>query len=255
MILIKKILLFILLSIFLSVPLFTQEELDKKDVYENYYIEPKSYGTERLLPPPVYARTLSETNYETLKDLNWIDAGIDYRTRYEYRENDLRREDSRTDRPLLLRARGFVALKEKFDPFRITLEVEDAQRQFSKYKIDSRDYNRAEPINAFFELYYRNGLGTNRPFSIQYGIMSFELLDRRLIGSNEWRNTTNTFQGLRMSLGKDQNNWSVEILVLQPLERIPNEFDKRVRNQIFGGVIGHIRNWSEIYNRTILSWT
>lgn len=241
--------LFLLFIVFYSVGslvTFAQENQTKGEIQKNYYIEPKSYGTKRILTPPPYSRTLSETGFESLKDLNWIDAGLDYRTRYEYRENDLRRADTRTDRPLLLRARGFVALKEKFDPFRITLEIEDAQRKFSKYEIDNRDYNRAEPINAYFELYYKDGLGTNRPVSIRYGIMSFEFLDRRLIASNEWRNTTNTFQGSRISLGKDENNWSVDFLALVPLERIPNEIDKRTRNVLFGGVIGHIREWSEI---------
>lgn len=237
-------LVFLFYLISFSFSIFPQETASE-DSFKNYYIEPRSYGTKRLLTPPVYARTLSDTNIDSFKDLNWIDAGIDYRARYEYRENDLRRADSGIDRPLLLRTRGFVAIKEKLDPFRVTLEIEDAQREFSKYEIDNKDYNRAEPINAFFELYYKNGLGTNRPLSIRYGIMSFEFLDRRLIGANEWRNTTNTFQGARITLGKDENNWSLDILALQPLERIPNEIDKRVRNQIFGGLIGHIRTWSE----------
>jgi hypothetical protein len=225
-----------------------QEELanEEKKNETNYYVNPKSYGTNRILTPPNYAKPLDKTGINAFKDLNWIEAGMDYRTRYEYRENDLRRSNSETDRPLLLRTRGFLSLKEKFDPFRFTVEVEDAQRKFSIYEIDNRDYNRVEPINAYGELYFKNALGANRPISIRYGIMSFEFLDRRLIGSNEWRNTTNTFQGAKVTLGKDQNNWSVDFLALKPLERLVDEIDKPVRNQLFGGIIGHIRHWSNV---------
>jgi len=213
---------------------------------ENYYVNPKSYGTTRNLFPPSYAKNLSDTGYTSLKELDWIETGVDYRTRYEYRENDYRRKDNRTDRPLLLRTRGYIGIKEKLDPLRFHLELEDAQRKFSKYEIDTRDFNRTEPINAFLEFFFKNGITKNHPISIQYGIMSFEFLDRRLIASNEWRNTTNTFQGLKVSLGKDENNWSLDVLVVRPLERIVNELDKPGRNQIFGGIIGHIRQWSKI---------
>jgi hypothetical protein len=82
-----------------------EERLNKKDYYKN----PRSYGTNRILSPPVYAKTLSETGYEAFKDLKWIEAGMDYRTRNEYRENDLRRSDSGIDRPLLLRSRAYFA--------------------------------------------------------------------------------------------------------------------------------------------------
>lgn len=219
-----------------------EERKNEKD----YYVNPKSYSTTRLLVPQPYVKTLSQTGISSLKNLDWIEAGLDYRTRYEHRENDFRRPDAGVDRPLLLRTRGYFGIKEILDPIRFAVEIEDAQRVNSKYEVDNRDYNRAEPINAYGELYFKDGVGLNRPLSIRYGIMSLEFLDRKLIALNEWRNTTNTFQGAKISLGKDQNNWSVDFLALKPLERLTNELDKPIRNQLFGGVIGHIRHWSKI---------
>ncbi len=128
--------------------------LNRKDYYKN----PRSYGTNRILSPPSYAKMLSETGYRSFKDVKWMESGMDYRTRNEYRENDLRRADSEIDRPLLLRSRAYFAVKDKLDPFRFAFEVEDAQRMFSKYEIDDRDYNRAEPINAYGEFHLKNGL-------------------------------------------------------------------------------------------------
>jgi hypothetical protein len=223
-----------------------KEEKEKNPEEKNYYVEPRSYGTKRIPFPPEYVRNLSKTGIGAVKDVDWLDVGLDYRTRYEYRENDFRRNVPDIDRPLLLRARGFLGLKEKLDPFRFTLEVEDAQRKYSMFEPDDRDYNRAEPIQAFAELFYKDGLGTNRPLSVRAGRMAFEFLDRRLIGLNEWRNTTNTFQGLRVSLGKDSNNWSVDMLALQPLQRHIDRLDEPVRNQLFYAVIGNIRFLSDI---------
>lgn len=139
-----------------------EERKNEKD----YYVNPKSYGTTRINSPQAYVKPLNRTGISAFKDIDWIEAGLDYRTRYEHRENDLRRADSGVDRPLLLRTRGYIGLKEKLDPFRFAVEIEDAQREFSKYEIDNRDYNRAEPINAYGELYFKNGIGTNRPVSI-----------------------------------------------------------------------------------------
>lgn len=75
--------------------------------------------------------------------------------------------------------------------------------------------------------------------------MAFEFLDRRLIARNEWRNTTNTFQGVRVSLGKDQNDWSLDLLGLQPLDRLLTSLDRPIEKQWFFGAIGNWRGWSE----------
>jgi len=37
--------------------------------------------------------------------------------------------------------------------------------------------------------------------------MAFEVLDRRLLARNEFRNTTNNFLGYRVHFGKQQNDW------------------------------------------------
>jgi hypothetical protein len=212
----------------------------------DYYVPARSYGTTRVLQPPSYSKTLNSVKDSNLETVNWVEAGADYRARSEYRENDLRRADEKTTRPVLLRARGYLGIKERLDPFRFVVEVEDAQRRFSPYEIDNRDINRMEAINAFVELYFKKLDYLKRPIRLRSGIMSFELLDRRLIASNEWRNTTNTFQGLRLTIGEDKNNWSLDFLALQPLDRIPEEQDRPVRNQFFGGLVGHVRNWSNI---------
>jgi hypothetical protein len=88
--------------------------------------------------------------------------------------------------------------------------------------------------------------GNDRPFSVRYGIQNFEFLDRRLLGNNQWRNTANTFRGFRGALGQESNDWQVDLLAVQPLERDKYEWDQPVDGQWVYGAIGHWRGWSEI---------
>jgi len=106
-------------------------------------------------------------------------------------------------------------------------------------------------IQAYGELYFRRALGEDareqqRPIRFRAGRMAYEALDRRLIGRNEWRNTTNTFEGFRINLGQEANNWEIDTWAYQPVKRLPTEFDQRIENVWFYGVIGHWREWSQI---------
>ncbi|WCL49243.1 alginate export family protein [Leptospira sp. GIMC2001] len=255
----EKVFIVVLLFVNILFPLFAESteqikpENTKSEINagednksKNYYVNPRSYGTKRVPQPDEYVKLGSQTGIPGLEDVDWLEMGLDYRTRYEYRENDFRRNKELIDRPLLLRTRGYVGVKEKFDPFRFALEIEDAQRIQGKFERDTRDFNQIEPIQSFFELYYPDALGKNRPLSIRAGRMAFEFLDRRLLARNAWRNTTNTFQGLRMSLGKEENDWNLDVLALSPLEIIIDKVDKPVRNLYLYGLLGSIQAWSDI---------
>lgn len=228
-----------------------------KRAVNGYYIERKSYGTGRETEPPRYVKQANKTwlkDYDTFADIDWLDIGLDYRFRYESRNNDFRRGRDTIDDPILLRTRAFVAIKNILDPLRLTLEVEDARRNHSQFtrEFDTRDVNYAEPIQAYAELYFKetplgkDDLGNERPISVRAGRQAFEYTDRRLIGRNEWRNTTNNFQGVRAIVGQKKNDWQLDLLALKPIQRLNNELDEVSHSQNFYGVIGDWRRWSEV---------
>jgi hypothetical protein len=220
--------MFIYLIVILSIiPSFAAEDM-------NYYVERKSYGTLRDTEPPRYVKPYRD----------WLDLGLDYRFRYEYRDNDFRRQKEVTDQPLLNRERLYVGIKNIFDPLRLGFELSNATRSNSHFAKDNRDVNEMEPIQAFGELYSKDLLGSERPTSLKFGRMAFEYLDRRLLSRNEWRNTTNTFEGLRMTLGQQKNDWQLDVLALRPLIRFQEKLDQPDYAQSFYGMIGDIRRWS-----------
>lgn len=241
-----------------------QKEIAEEAAKKNgYYKEPGSYGTKRLTTPPPYTVNLSKAGIKAARDITWLDVGFEHRTRYEHRDDDIRRSDPLStkapakcpyaggvDEPVLLKTRAYLGLKEILDPFRFAVEVQNSERYNSRFAPDNRDVNEFEFITAYGELFFKDALGQddlgqNRPLSIKAGRFNFEFLDRRLIGSNEWRNTTNTFQGFQVALGQDRNDWSVDGLALQPLERLKYNTDKPIEQQWFYGAIGHWRKWSK----------
>lgn len=234
----------------------TIDHLSSLKLTNSYYVERRSYGTRRETDPPSYVKQANKTWLKDagFEDLNWLDIGLDYRARFESRDNDFRRPLDTSDDPVLLRTRGFVAIKDILDPLRFTLEVEDARRNNSQFtrEYDTRDVNYAEPIQAYAELYFKetplgkDDLGNNRPISVKAGRQAFEYLDRRLLARNEWRNTTNNFQGLRATIGQQKNDWQLDAFAFNPVTRFNDSLDQRDAAQQFFGVIGDWRRWSDI---------
>jgi hypothetical protein len=219
-----------------------------------YYVPVRSYGLLRDTEPPSYAKQLNKTwlnDKESLKGVDWIDLGLEYRLRYEYRDNDYRRQKETLDEPFLQRTKFYAAVKSIFDPFRATVELQDSRRFNSQFLPDNRDINNFDMIQGYGELYLNDALGTDdlgnvRPLSVKAGRMAFDLSDRRLIARNEWRNTTNSFQGLRATLGQQKSDWQAELFALQPVIRFIDSGDKADQAQWLYAAVGDWRRWSKI---------
>lgn len=217
-----------------------------QDVAKNYYVASKSYGTTPETEPQAYVKQLDKTDIKAFKKINWLDAGFQYRSRLEYRDNDYRRPIGVTDTPVLSRAKAYIAVKNAIDPFRATVEVQDSRIFNTKFAKTNNDVNKLDFIQAYGELYFKNGLGESRPVSIKAGRMAFEVLDRRLIARNEWRNTTNNFEGVRILLGEKNNDWSLDVFSLKPVVLETDTPDQSNNSQQLNGAIASIRRWSEV---------
>ena len=149
------------------------------------------------------------------------------------------------DNLFLLRTRAYVGIQDILDPLRFAVEFQNSSSENGLYERSDADVNEHELIQGYGELYFKNALGFNRPLSVRAGRMDFELLDRRLLASNEFRNTTNNFLGYRVHFGKQQNDWDLDTFALQPLERLKYQWDKNDEDTWFYGGVLSIRRWSE----------
>ncbi|MEQ1560312.1 MAG: alginate export family protein [Methyloglobulus sp.] len=224
-------------------------------IAEDYYRKTLGYRVEPESDPPSYVRNLSKTQFERFRDVDWLDVGLEHRTRFEYRENDYRpvptgstsSKDYRADPDalFLLRTRAYLGVHDILDPLRFVVEFQDSRSYNGLYQRNVSDVNEFELIQGYAELYFKDVLGHNRPVSIRAGRQSLELLDRRLIGNNQFRNTTNNFEGFRIRFGKQQNDWDLDTFAFQPIERLKYEFDRADEHTwIYGGVLS-LRHWSD----------
>ena len=222
-----------------------------------YYVERKSYGTGKETDPPRYVKQANKTwlkDYDSFADTDWLDLGLEFRARQEIRDNDFRRAAQNVDEPLLLRTRAYVGIKNILDPLRFAVEVQDSGRSFGDYtrQYDTRDVNQADILQAYAELNFKqtflgkDGLGNERPIWIRAGRHAWEAGDRRLVARNEWRNTTNTFEGLRSNIGDKKNDWQLELFAVKPVQRFTNSIDKADDSQHFYGSIFNYRGWSDV---------
>jgi hypothetical protein len=214
---------------------------------DNYYVQNRSYRTIPSGDIPRYVRPLSKTGLDGAESFDWLDIGLDHRIRYEYRDQDFRRTPQQgLDEAVLLRTRAYLGIRRGLDPFRFAAEFQDSRSYNSAYVSDNRDVNELDLIQLYGELYFADALGSNRPLSIKGGRFWLESLDRRLIANNEFRNTTNNFQGVRVNLGQQSNDWELDFLALQPIERLKYRFDRPVEQEWLYGIITHWRRWSDI---------
>lgn len=232
------------------------EEKAAKIAANGHFVDRRSYGTQKETDPPRYVKQANKTwlkDYDAFADVDWLDIGLEYRTRYEYRDNDFRRRDENLDQPILLRTRAFVGVKNILDPLRFAIELQDSRRNNGDYtrEFDTRDINYLHILQGYLELNFdksflgKDDLGNERPVWLRYGRHAWEAIDRRLIARNEWRNTTNNFQGFRANIGDKKNDWQMELFAVQPIQRFTRENDKVDDSKDFYGVIGDYRGWSE----------
>lgn len=76
----------------------TKSDLNKQPT--TYYRRSDSYATNPESDPPRYVRRLSDIGVERFKDFTWLDVGLEHRTRYEWRNNDIRRIEGGEDNPI-----------------------------------------------------------------------------------------------------------------------------------------------------------
>ena len=220
----------------------------------SYYVQFRSSGLAIQTEPPRYVKQANKTWLKAIegwKDVDWLDLGVEARLRYESRENDFRRKTDTVEEPISYRTRLYAAVKNKFDPLRATFEFQDSRRFNSGFALTNLEVNKTEFIQGYGELYFKNALGTDdlgndRPLSLRAGRMAFELTDKRLVARNEYRNTTNNFQGYRAVLGQRNSDWQGTVFAFNPVIRFMEQADKANEAQWFYGAMFDVRKWSNV---------
>ncbi|WP_363348771.1 alginate export family protein [Methylocystis echinoides] len=233
----------------------------KPEEKKSYYVPTRGYRLEPQPDIPPYVRNLGKT-YPQFEGIDWLNVGLDSRVRFEYRQNDYRPWTDTTTFPptsqrryfpnslWLSRTRVYLGIQNILDPFRAVVEFQDSRAFNSIYQLQGQEINQTDLISAYGELYFKDAFGkdprgNDRPLTVRAGRFHFELLDRRLIAENEFRNTTNNFEGFRVKVGKKDNDWDLDSFFMRPVVRLPYQFDRPDwQNWVYGSVFS-FRRFSE----------
>ncbi|WP_457797369.1 alginate export family protein [Methylocystis sp. S23] len=235
----------------------------KPEEKKSYYVPTRGYRLEPQPDIPPYVRNLGKT-YKEFEGIDWLNIGLDQRTRFEYRKDDYRPWTDTSSVPgssisqrkyfpnslWLLRTRAYIGVQNILDPFRFVVEFQDSRALNSIYEYQGQEINETELLSGYGELYFKDAFGkddrgNDRPLMARAGRFHFEILDRRLIAENEFRNTTNNFEGFRVKIGKKDNDWDLDSFVMRPVIRYPYQFDRPDwQTWVYGSVLS-VRRWSE----------
>ncbi len=208
---------------------------------KNYYVKSRGYSSNPESDPPKYVRQLDETGIESFENLNWIDAGLNYRMRFENRKNDFRRSVDNTDSVFLSRTQAYFGIKNIMDPLRFAIELQDSRSHNSKFAKTTGEVNKLDLFQGYAELYFKG----HRPVSLRAGRMAYELMDRKLFSRDDWGNTGTNFQGFRATIGKKENDWQFDSFALRPVNESMEAADRVNKNQWFYGAVLNWRRWSD----------
>ncbi len=176
-----------------------------------------------------YLRALADTP-------EWLDIGLSHRLRYESLSNNFRKDQDTTINGMALRSRLRVGADWKI--FRFLVEGQNSTDvQESSGTADTLNgslFSRDRLLQAILAVKLENVFGTGLRTDLHLGRMTMDFGDRRLIARNEFRNTTNTFQGLHWNVAQAEV-WRTRAFLVKPVAETFGVLQP-VTNTLFWGV-------------------
>jgi hypothetical protein len=173
------------------------------------------------------------------------------RIRYEEAEGQARAGFNPTDRQLALRS--ILSAEYATGPWRLGLEVQDSRAWLGRVGsgISANDVDALEPMQAYVGLVLPGALGQGTRASIQAGRFTWNFGSRRFIASDEYRNVTSSYTGVRAEL-KGRDGEMANLFYLLPQVRLPDDLASVLANriqldresfdlQLFGGTVSRPR--------------
>ena len=171
---------------------------------------------------------------------DFVDLGIENRTRFESYDHPWRSTQvaggGGTDAQLALRSRARVGLGGN-GPFRFLFEGQDS-RQLSND--EPGDFKTTQTVNQFDILQLLGSLtinnvgGSGLRTDLHFGRMTMDFGMRRYVARNDFRNTTNAFDGVHWQIGEGQT-WRFRAFLVEPVIRDQVQLDEQTANSIFWG--------------------
>ena len=171
---------------------------------------------------------------------DWVDLGIENRTRFESYDHPWRTNqkigNGSTDPEIALRSRLRFGLGGN-GPFRFLFEGQDARAYLDRERGDFRDtttVNEYDILQLLGSFTADNVGGSGLRTDLHVGRMTMDFGRRRLIVRNDFRNTSNAFDGVHWQIGQDKA-WRVRAFFVEPVIRQMVSRDEQHNKSLFWG--------------------
>ena len=217
---------------------------------KNKYASPPFGSFSSQMPDALLGSDKYEKPVWNLRDaLNlpkWLDFSVDQRTRYETMDGRFRAGRSGGDQQIALQ--NDVFLQAHLGQFRAGVEFLDARALDADTgsALNNTHANNADFVQGYMAWANQNVFFSGIGAEVIAGRQTLNLGSRRLVARNVFRNTLNTFTGVRLRL-LDYGNWEFNGFVTMPVTRYPNnaadlldethEFDEEDTHTWFSGGI------------------
>lgn len=219
---------------------------DKGLITNERYVEVSAQKGKNLIEPADAVlnlrRELEWSRYlKTAMHLpDWIDLGLENRTRFESYDHPWRSTQAigngGTDAQLLLRSRARVGLGGN-GPFRFLFEGQDARALSSDEPGDFRNVNtinQFDILQLFGALSINNVGGSGLRTDLHFGRMTMDFGMRRYVARNDFRNTTNAFDGVHWQISGGET-WRFRAFLVEPVIRDQVQMDEQTGKSVFWG--------------------
>jgi len=171
----------------------------------------------------------------------WLDIGVAHRIRYETLDNRYKLGENGSDQQLPQRTRVRIEIKKVILPFAFVMEFESARTHLndSGSTINNTMVNENDITNLHVSFATKPLGKANLTSNIYVGRQTFDLGSRRFLARNRFRNTTNSFDAIRWTLG-DKKNWQLTMFVSRPVLRRLHKPDIPDTTGVFWGALGAV---------------
>ncbi|MBX3335276.1 MAG: alginate export family protein [Nitrospira sp.] len=171
---------------------------------------------------------------------DWLDLGLEQRTRFESYDHPWRSSqqsgNGTPDTQVALRSRVRFGLGGN-GPVRFLFEGQDSRAYLNGAPGDFRDtttVNEFDILQLLGSLTMNDVLGTGLRTDVHVGRMTLDFGRRRLIARNDFRNTTNAFDGVHWQINQGRS-WRFRAFVVEPVIRDDVGLDEQSSKSLFWG--------------------
>ena len=166
----------------------------------------------------------------------WMDLGLEHRTRFETYDHPWRpsQPSGQTDSQIQQRSRVRLGLNGK--NLKFLFEGQDARVYLDNVEsyVTTGIRNEMDVLQLMASFTLDNVLRAGLRTDLHVGRLTMDFGRGRLIIRNDYRNTSNAFDGVHWQLGRDQR-WRVRLFLVEPVLRDEVQPDEQSKRSVFWG--------------------